>query len=135
MRLLIYFLFVSNFESFGMIGEVPATIVNAIFVKVFIAILIGYLFARLTSGILAGVFDDMLVEVSLPLIICYLSYYVSETFKSSGVLTCVCFGIFLDRQSICPDNHDFLHKFFQMLAYLANVMVFLIVGILCYELF
>lgn len=105
----------------------------AIVNKIFVAFLMGMLSAKMTAFLLYKVFDDMLIEVSFPLIMCYMVYYIAELAGSSGVLACVIFGLILDRNSICTEHHEFLHKFFQMLAYLANTLIFLMVGLLIFQ--
>ena len=104
-------------------------ITKAIFQKTIFPVFYGLVFAKISSKLLYTIFDDMLSEVSFPLIMCYITYYFSEMMSGSGVLTCVFFGLFLEKNSICTEHHEFLHKFFQMLAYISNTLIFFLVGL------
>ena len=111
--------------------SLTTVIVSMVMSKIVLSVVTGWVAAAVTSRFLVNIFADMLLEVSIPLIMCYLSYYVAEAaIDGSGVIACVVFGFRLDRNSICPDNHEFLHKFFHMLAFLANTLIFFMVGII-----
>ena len=53
----------------------------------------------------------------------------------SGVMAVVVLGVILsaNRTSISPEVETFLHRFWDMLAYLANTLIFLIVGVVITE--
>jgi len=82
-------------------GDIIGQICIQIFLKVLIPVAYGCLIGRLTSSMLYKVFDDMLIEVSFPLIMCYVVYYSSEVLEGSGVLACVVFGISLFAFADC----------------------------------
>eukprot|EP01135_Chromosphaera_perkinsii_P011598 Nk52_evm37s2449 gene=Nk52_evmTU37s2449 len=77
------------------------------------------------------VFNDALVEISITLCSTYLVYWVSEIWLgSSGVLAVVSLGIVLNhyRTRISAEVEHFLHRFWHMIAYLANTLIFFLVG-------
>ena len=114
--------------------DVPTTIAFYIWRFIILSVLFGWLLAKMTSKVLASIFNDMILEVSIPLVMCYLSYYLTEViFEGSGVLACVVFGLLLDKNSISPQNMNFLHKFFHMLGHLANTLIFFMVGIVAVD--
>ena len=53
----------------------------------------------------------------------------------SGVMAVVVLGVMLssNRTSISPEVETFLHRFWEMLAYLANTLIFIIVGVVITE--
>ncbi|XP_078490642.1 sperm-specific sodium:proton exchanger-like [Ciona intestinalis] len=92
--------------------------------------LIGWLVARIGSFILQKIYNDALAEITVTLSLTYITFYVGEVCKTSGVLAVVTLGLALDRASITPQVDHFLHRFWEMLAYLANTLIFVIVGII-----
>nr|CAB3266352.1 sodium/hydrogen exchanger 10-like [Phallusia mammillata] len=90
---------------------------------------IGWLLARIGSFILLQIYNDALAEITVTLSFTYITFYVGEVCETSGVLAVVTFGLALDRASITPQVDHFLHRFWEMLAYLANTLIFVIVGI------
>ena len=81
---------------------------------------------------LGHVFNDALVEITITLCSTYLVYWVSEIWAgSSGVLAVVALGITLNnyRTRISPEVEHFLHRFWHTIAYLANTLIFFLVGV------
>jgi len=66
----------------------------------------------------------------------YLTFYIGEEFlQVSGVLSVVALGLALsaERTSISPEVEKFLHRFWGMLAYLANTLIFVLVVVVITE--
>ncbi|XP_077965661.1 sperm-specific sodium:proton exchanger-like isoform X2 [Styela clava] len=95
----------------------------------FLGPVMGFLFAKVAGFILGYIYNDALAEITVTLSFTYLTFYFGEWAKTSGVLAVVVFGLALDRASITPQVDHFLHRFWEMLAYLANTLIFVIVGI------
>ena len=115
--------FIGNEDGDSWTGLSPTNlqIIDYIWRFIILSVLGGYFFAKFTAKVLASIFNDMILEVSIPLVMCYLSYYFTEIgFGGSGVLACVVFGFILDKNSISPANMKFLHRFFHMMGHLAN---------------
>ncbi|XP_057290115.1 sodium/hydrogen exchanger 10-like [Hydractinia symbiolongicarpus] len=102
-------------------------------------------FGGMALGLVAGkiivfwlqrVFNDAMVEISVTLSSTYLIFYIGEEVLGvSGVLAVVMLGIEINqhRTSISPEVEVFLHRFWEILAYLANTLIFLLVGVAIME--
>ncbi|MEZ4329850.1 MAG: cation:proton antiporter [Polyangiales bacterium] len=79
-------------------------------------------------------FNDPLVEITLTVVTAYAAMIVAEALLHvSGVLAIVTAGILVagpGRARISPSVAHFLHEFWEMLAYLANTLIFFLVGVL-----
>lgn len=99
-------------------------------------IALGYTAGKLTVFWLQNVFNDAMVEITITLSSTYVTYYLGEhVFSVSGVLAVVVLGIEINlrQSSISPELQTFLHRFWEILAYLANTLIFLLVGIAIME--
>ncbi len=78
-------------------------------------------------------FNQPLIEISLPLSTAYLTYFLAESvFGVSGVLAVVTLGVYFSavgRVYISPEVESYLHSFWEMLAHSANTVIFLLAGI------
>jgi Na+/H+ antiporter len=83
---------------------------------------------------LSRTFNDPLVEITLTLVMAYAAMVLAEGFLHvSGVMAIVTAGLWMSgpgRPSISPEVQHFLHQFWQMLAYVANTLIFVLVGVL-----
>lgn len=79
------------------------------------------------------VFNDALFEITVVVGAAYLAFFVAEYFLHiSGVLALVTFGIMMagiGRTRISPQVAHFLHEFWELAAFIANTLIFLIVGV------
>jgi NhaP-type Na+/H+ or K+/H+ antiporter/CRP-like cAMP-binding protein len=92
--------------------------------------LVGVISGTLTVRWLASVFNDALVEVSITLGSTYITFYLAEELKMSGVIAVVALGltVSMGRTKISPEVEHFLHQFYGMAAYIANTLVFTFCG-------
>ncbi len=94
---------------------------------------IGLLLAFLFAQLLARVRNDELVEITLTTVLAYASFVIAEHyFHVSGVMATVAAGVTLasyGRTKISPPVQEFMHKFWRYLAYIANALIFFLVGI------
>lgn len=98
--------------------------------------LFGFVMAKITILWLVNIFNDALTEITITLSVTYLTFYIGEEFlQVSGVLSVVALGLCLsaERTSISPEVEKFLHRFWEMLAYLANTLIFFLVGVVITE--
>jgi len=83
------------------------------------------------------VFNDMFVEITAIIAAAYLTFFVAENFLHvSGVLALVAFGLVMasyGRTKISPEVQHFLHEFWELAAFIANTLIFLIVGVVIAE--
>ncbi|XP_067045427.1 sperm-specific sodium:proton exchanger-like [Acropora muricata] len=96
----------------------------------------GLIAGRVTVFWLQHVFNDALVEISITLASAYLTFYIGEEVLGiSGVIAVVMLGIQINalKTSISPEVEVFLHRFWEMLAYLANTLIFIMVGVVIME--
>lgn len=96
--------------------------------------LLGVGIGLVTMWWVGRVFNDALVEISIFVAAAYLTFYIAEHFINvSGVLGVVSFGLMMagtGRTKISPKVEHFLHKFWELLAFIANTLIFLIVGLI-----
>lgn len=83
------------------------------------------------------VFNDAMVEISVVVAAAYITFYVAEHFLAvSGVLALVALGLILGglgRSSISPQVEHFMHEFWELAGFVANCLIFLIVGFVIAE--
>lgn len=98
-----------------------------------IGLVIGYLIIKWVKK----VFNDALVETSLIIAAAYIAFFIAEHFfHVSGVLALVAFGLVMasaGRTKISPEVQHFLHEFWELAAFIANTLIFLIVGVVIAE--
>ena len=96
--------------------------------------IVGLLIAFVTIIWVKRVFNDPLVEISIIVSSAYATFYVAEYFMHvSGVLALVALGVAMasiGRTRISPEVEHFLHEFWEIAAFIANVIIFVIVGVI-----
>lgn len=96
-------------------------------------VFIGIIVAWGAISWVGRVFNDALVEISLLVASAYLTFFVAEHFLHvSGVLALVAFGLMMasiGRTRISPEVEHFLHEFWELAAFIANTLIFIIVGV------
>ena len=118
----------------GITGEVAETSPIIEFFRVALGgILIGVVVGGITINWVRRVFNDALVEISVIIAAAYMTFYVCEHFfHVSGVLGLVSLGLVMasiGRTRISPEVEHFLHEFWELAAFIANTLIFLIVGV------
>ncbi|MCW8963581.1 MAG: cation:proton antiporter [Gammaproteobacteria bacterium] len=104
------------------------------FLGVFLGgIVVGVIMAWLTGLMLGTVESDPYIEVSLTTVLAYSSFIVAEhLFHVSGVMAIVAAAVVMGswgRTKISPSVVGFLHHYWEFLAYIANALIFLLVGL------
>jgi Na+/H+ antiporter len=119
-----------------MTGEADATVGGTILRFVVVAgggTLVGVGLAWAASTFMARTFNQPVVEITLTLALAYLAMVLAEgILHVSGVIAVVTAGLWMSgpgRPSISPEVHHFLHRFWEMLAYVANTLIFFLVGL------
>ena len=88
---------------------------------------LGWAISRLIARI-----DDYLIETTLTTVLAFGSYLVAEQLHFSGVLAVVAAGLTngnLGPQGMSPTTRIVLFNFWEYMAFLANSMVFLLIGL------
>ena len=96
-------------------------------------ILVGWTLAALARMALGAVESDSAVEITITTTLAYLSFLVAEeAFHVSGVMATVAAGLSLGgkgRMRISPLVRKYLDSFWEYLAFVANALIFLLVGL------
>ncbi len=94
---------------------------------------VGFAFSLIASWWMGRTYNDPLVEITLTVVLCYAAMLVAEgMLHVSGVMAVVVTGLWMSgpgRTRISPEVGHFLHQFWEMLAYIANTLLFFLVGI------
>lgn len=100
-------------------------------------LIIGGIIGYIVINWVKHVFNDALVETSLVIASAYLTFFIAEhTFHVSGVLGLVALGLIIGgvgRSRISPQVEHFMHEFWELAGFIANCLIFLIVGIVVAE--
>ncbi|XP_023229059.1 sodium/hydrogen exchanger 10-like [Centruroides sculpturatus] len=97
---------------------------------------LGFIVGKLAVFCLSHIFNDAVIEITVTLSAAYLTYYLAEVvLHVSGVLAVVILGVVIsaDEASISPEVEGFVHRFWEMLSYLANTVIFIVVGLVITE--
>lgn len=103
----------------------------------FVLLFLGGVAAGIVMGWIAGwllglVLADALIEISITTAVAYLSFLVAEeVLHVSGVMATVGAGLTLGgwgRVKISPPVREYLEHFWEYMAFLANALIFLLVG-------
>ena len=94
--------------------------------------LVGWLLAVAVGEMLGAIESDPDIEITLSTILAYSSFIIAEhVFHVSGIMAVVAAGIMMGswgKSKISPSTEEFMEQFWEYLAYLANVLIFLMVG-------
>ncbi len=108
-------------------------------VVVFGGLIIGYLMARayIFYTKLMSVRDDMMLQMSMVILLAYLTFIMAQDiFKLSGVIALVAFGLavaYYGSRTLNDRVQNFMKEFWGLLAYIANTLIFIIIGIIIAE--
>nr|XP_016487886.1 PREDICTED: sodium/hydrogen exchanger 8-like [Nicotiana tabacum] len=97
------------------------------------AVIIGLVFGMASLFWLRFVYNDTLIDFSLALTVSYIAYYTAqEQAEASGILTLVALGMVF---AMSKDTHraggkQSLHEFWEMIAYIANTLIFILSGVI-----
>ncbi|MCE0493090.1 cation:proton antiporter [Vibrio salinus] len=112
----------------------PLAVSTQFFMVVVLGLFIGAVVGGIVLGWVGKVFNQPLVEITVTISAAYIAYYIAEhIFHVSGVVAVVSLGLILasfGRTRISPEVADFLHHFWNMMAHIANTLIFVLVGII-----
>ncbi len=95
---------------------------------------LGFLLGGLALLWMGQVFNDPVLEIAVTIALAYLCYFFSEHLLGvSGVVALVALALLFagpGRTRISAEVQQFLTHFWEMMAYMANTLIFLLVGIL-----
>ncbi|MCJ8325855.1 MAG: cation:proton antiporter [Campylobacterales bacterium] len=126
---LFFTMYTSGQSSFDILSGIKEFSIVVIF-----GLALGVIFGYLAITIISKVFNNPLVEISLSIGVSYMVFFLAEhVFHVSGVVALVSLALMfssIGRTKISPEVEDFLHHFWEMMAYIANTLIFLLVGVL-----
>ncbi|MDG2070493.1 MAG: cation:proton antiporter [Pseudomonadales bacterium] len=115
----------SNEMVFEGVGEFFFVFLGGVFV--------GLVLAAIVGETLGAVESDPAIEITLTTILAYLSFIVAEqVFHVSGIMAVVAAGLMIGswgKSKISPSTSEFMEHFWEYLAYVANALIFLMVGL------
>jgi CPA1 family monovalent cation:H+ antiporter len=88
---------------------------------------LGWIIAQLIARV-----DDYLIETTLTTVLAFGAYLVAEQFHFSGVLAVVAAGLIngnMGSRGMSPTTRIVLYNFWEYVAFLANSLVFLLIGL------
>ena len=109
-------------------------LINSLFDFIIVAgggLTVGFLLGVLISRAI-GFIDDPRIETTLTTVLAFGSYIIAEQFHVSGVLAVVAAGLVsgnLGPRSMSPTTRILVFNFWDIAAYLANSVVFLLIGL------
>lgn len=92
-----------------------------------IGLILGWAVARVIARV-----DDYLIQTTLTTLLAYGSYLIAERFHLSGVLAVVAAGLIngnFGPQGLSPTSRIVISNFWEYIAFLANSLVFLLIGL------
>ncbi len=92
-----------------------------------VGLVLGWMISRLIARV-----DDYLIETTLTTVLAFGSYLIAEQLHFSGVLAVVAAGLVngnMGPQGMSPTTRIVLFNFWEYVAFLANSMVFLMIGL------
>ncbi|KAF5449949.1 hypothetical protein F2P56_030342 [Juglans regia] len=101
------------------------------------AVGIGLAFGIISILWLGVIFNDTVIEITLTLAVSYVAYFIGqEAVDVSGVLTVMTLGMFyaaVAKTAFKGDGQQSLHHFWEMVAYIANTLIFILSGVIIAE--
>ncbi len=98
------------------------------------AVVVGYLVALISLWGAAHINSDPILQNSILFIASYILFYVTNrALEVSGVIALVTFGVvvaYYGPTTLRPSANKFIKQFWELTAYLANTLIFIIVGIM-----
>jgi CPA1 family monovalent cation:H+ antiporter len=104
------------------------------FLFVFVGgVIVGWVLALMTGYMLGRIESDPGIEITLTTILAYFSFIIAEhVFHVSGIMAVVAAGMTIGswgRSKISPSTSEFMEHFWEYLAFVANALIFLMVGL------
>ena len=94
---------------------------------------VGWVLAIVTGYTLGGIESDPAIEITLTTILAYFSFIIAEhVFHVSGIMAVVAAGMTIGswgKSKISPSTSEFMEHFWEYLAFIANALIFLMVGL------
>ncbi|KAM0849196.1 hypothetical protein ACQ4PT_053881 [Festuca glaucescens] len=97
------------------------------------AVALGLAFGIASVLWLGFIFNDTIIEISLTLAVSYIAFFTAQdALEVSGVLAVMTLGMFyaaFAKTAFKGDSQESLHHFWEMIAYIANTLIFILSGV------
>ncbi len=94
---------------------------------------VGWVLAILAGYTLGAIESDPAIEITLTTILAYFSFIIAEhVFHVSGIMAVVAAGLMIGswgKSKISPSTSEFMEHFWEYLAFVANALIFIMVGL------
>lgn len=127
--------FFSLFYGFALGSSVEVNTLNVVgeFIWVVLAgLIVGFVVAWSSLWVIGKLIDQSLIEITLSIVSAYITFIIAEYLHVSGIVALVALALMystIGRTKISPEISEFLQQFWKTLSYMANTLIFLIVGI------
>ena len=95
--------------------------------------LLGFLMARSVIWFITRINSEEMIQNSAIILSAYLTFILSQyTLEISGVIALVAFGLtvtYTGKPRFKPQVNAFMERFWELMTYMANTLIFLIVGV------
>lgn len=99
--------------------------------------LLGFILARTALWFITRINSEEVIQNSVIILAAYTTFILSQFYLGvSGVIALVAFGLtfsYKGKPKLKPQVNQFMEKFWELLAHIANTLVFIIVGIVIAE--
>ena len=96
-------------------------------------VLLGYMAARIAIWFITRINSEEMIQNSVIIFSAYLVFILSQYYMGiSGVIALVAFGLtvtYVGKPRLKPQINHFMENFWELLTYIANTLIFIIVGI------
>lgn len=130
--------FMLFFGAFAAGGEASHASPFLTFIReVGISTLLGFLMARLIIWFITRINSEEMIQNSVIILSAYLTFILSQFFLGvSGVIALVAFGLtvtYVGKPRFKPQVNTFMEHFWELLTYIANTLIFILVGVVIAE--
>lgn len=99
--------------------------------------ILGYIAARLVIWFITRVNSEEMIQNSVIILSAYLVFILAQLYLGiSGVIALVAFGLtiaYVGKPRLKPQVNTFMGSFWELLTYIANTLIFIIVGVVIAE--
>lgn len=105
--------------------------------EVGLSTLLGFLLARSVIWFITRINSEEMVQNSVIILAAYLTFILSQYYLGvSGVIALVAFGLtvtYIGKPRLKPQVNTFMEHFWELLTYIANTLIFILVGVVIAE--
>lgn len=105
--------------------------------EVGLSTLLGFLLARIVIWFITRINSEEMVQNSVIILAAYLTFILSQYYLGvSGVIALVAFGLtvtYVGKPRLKPQVNTFMEHFWELLTYIANTLIFTLVGVVIAE--